>query len=715
MIRTLVLIAVALSAHAQKKPVTLEVAARPPRADAMSAPVWAPDGQRFVYTTGKPLWLYDIPTGKKRELGTIAELEKAAVKSPRKYEPFAWENRRVREDKIQFTPDGRALLITADGDLFRWEIDSGKWTQLTSTADAERDPKLSPDGRSVSFVRRNELHVMDLATRKTRQITTGATDTLWNGRVDWVYPEELDLGTAHWWSPDSQRIAFLQFDVSRVEIYPHSHLLTRDAVYEPQRYPKAGTPNPDVRLGIVGATGGKVVWAELGDPRQSLLARVDWLPDSKRVAVQRLNRIQNELALIFIDASNGSPRTVLTERDPYWVNISNDLRFPDAKTFLWSSEDNGFRHLYLYSTEGKRLKQLTSGEWEVKSVVAVDGETVYFQSRERSPLGSDLYSVSLNGGPRKLLTPAPGQHSVSMPRSGATHFVDTFTSMTEPPRKTLHGITGEQVAVLQEPESITAEYEFIKPEVVPVKTKDGALLYGRVFKPAKFDPAKKYPAVVLVYGGPHAQNVCECYSGLTWEQALAQRGFVVWQLDNRGTAARGKAFETKLYRRFGRQELADQTEGIQHLISMGFVDPKRIGMHGWSYGGFMTLYTVLNAPDLLRAAVAGAPVTDWRNYDTIYTERYLGLPQQNEEGYKLSSPLHQASALKIPLMLVHNFEDDNVLFQHTMQMSVALQDAGKHFETVIYPQRTHGVTGKAKQHMYEAMTAFFEKHLGAVN
>jgi dipeptidyl-peptidase-4 len=227
-----------------------------------------------------------------------------------------------------------------------------------------------------------------------------------------------------------------------------------------------------------------------------------------------------------------------------------------------------------------------------------------------------------------------------------------------------------------------------------------------------FDSSIKYPAIVAVYGGPHAQSVCECYTGMSYDQALAQRGYVVWQLDNRGTAGRGKAFETKLFRRFGKQELEDQLAGVRHLVGMGFVDPKRIAIHGWSYGGFMTLYALLNAPDVFRAGIAGAPVVDWRLYDTIYTERYLGLPQENEEGYRLSSPLTYAKNLSAPLMLVHNFSDDNVLFQGSLRMMVALQEAGKQFETMIYPQHAHGVTGPAKKHMFETMTSFFDRHLG---
>jgi dipeptidyl-peptidase-4 len=358
------------------------------------------------------------------------------------------------------------------------------------------------------------------------------------------------------------------------------------------------------------------------------------------------------------------------------------------------------------------LKQLTKGEWEVKSVAAVDEDrgTVWFLSRERHPLGSDLWTVGLDGGARRLVTPDKGNHSISMPSAGG-FFLDTFMSTTEPVRKALYNSAGEQVAVLQPPNPESNEYEFLRPEILNVRTSDGAILYARLLRPAGFDPAKKYPAIVMVYGGPHAQNVCECYAGMNWDQVLAQRGFVVWQLDNRGTAGRGHTFETGLFRRFGRQELSDQQEGIRHLLSLGFVDPNRIGIYGWSYGGFMTLYTMLNAPGLVRAGIAGAPVTNWLNYDTIYTERYLGLPEENEEAYRASSPIHMAANLQAPLLLVHNYGDDNVLFQQSFQMAAELQKEGKLYESLIYPQRTHGVTGPIRKHLLESMTRFFERHL----
>jgi dipeptidyl-peptidase 4 len=694
---------------AQKKPVTIEVAAQPPKVqDAVGTPVWAPDSKSFAWVTDDKLYVYDIARRSRKHVLTLDKDGDAADDRP-----FNWENRRVVERNVQWTPDGKRLVLQRNGDLFTWDLAAGKREPLTATAEAERDPKLSPDGRWLSFVRANEMWVRDMTSAAVRRLTSDATDSIWNGRVDWVYPEELDLGTAHWWSPDSRSIAYLQFDVSREWIQPHVNLLNLRAIYEPQRYPKAGTPNADVRLAVIDVASGRLTWMKLGDTRDALLARVAWLPDSKHVAVQRLNRVQNSLQLLFADIATGAARTVLTETDPHWVNVSDDLRFLKGKReFVWSDDTSGFRHLALFSYEGRRLKQLTSGEWEVKGLAGVDEGrgVIYYLSRERSPLGVDLASVPLSGGKRTRISDEAGSRTVSM-SPDASIYIEAFQSTREPLRKTLRRADGGAIDTLQPSPEAASDYQYIVPEIVSVKTADGALLYGRLTRPANFDASRRYPAIVSVYGGPHAQSVCDCYAGLSFDQALAQRGYVVWQLDNRGTAGRGKAFETRLYRRFGRQELEDQKAGIAHLTGMGFVDPNRIAIHGWSYGGFLTLYAMLNAPELFRAGIAGAPVVDWRLYDTIYTERYLGLPEENADGYRLSSPITYAGKLSAPLLLVHNFSDDNVLFQGTMQFMAALQKEGKMFDTAIYPQHAHGVTGPARKHMLETMAAFFDRHL----
>ena len=713
--RIVIAAALAACAYAQKRPVSIEAAASSGGrgADRAGPPIWAPDGTRFAYLDGKKLMQFDAASGAISEIVSLEPLERMAVKSPPK-EQFEFVNRGFSPEHIQWTPDSQSLLIAESGDLFHYAIGDKKWTQLTATSESEQDPRLSPDGKRVAFLRGSDLYTLEIASKRLTRLTRDGSATLWNGRPDWVYPEELSLGRAFWWAPDSSKIAYLQFDIGRELIHPQIDLLQARAVYEPERYPKAGTNNADVRVGVVAVGGGETRWLDIGETRDMLLARLTWLPDSERLAVQRLNRVQNRLQLLLLHAASATSRILLEETDPYWINVHDILRFlPRSNQFLWGSERTGFRHLYLYSMDGKMQRQLTSGEWEVASIAGVNEVTrmVYFLSTEASPMERHLFRVSLDGGARQKLTSMGGSHTINMSPT-AMFYQDTHSSALQPPRRTVHDASGKRLSVFREADSKVQEmYELLPSEIVKVPAEDGTTLYARLIKPAKFDPAKKYPAIVMVYGGPHTQTVTDTWSGASFNQALAHLGFVIWQLDNRGSSGRGHRFEAKLFRRLGMQELEDQLKGLDYLISQGFVDPARVGIHGWSYGGFMTLYSMLNAPRRFKAGIAGAPVTDWRNYDTIYTERYLGIPQMNNDGYQKSSPVNIAENLEGKLLLVHNFEDDNVLFQNTMQMNDALQRAGKSFELMVFPQKAHGVTGTPRRYMLERMAAFFEANL----
>lgn len=693
-------------AAAQTKPVTLDVAAAQssPRSVAI---VWAPDGARFAYSEAGSIRIYDVASGGRRELVKLADLEQKAVKGL-PAEAFGWQNRRVRERQFQWSDSGEEMLVLAGGDLFLVRVATGAWQQLTATAERESDPKLAPGGRLLSFRRGHDLYAMEIASRKITRLTRDGSATLLNGELDWVYPEELDLGTAHWWSPDGARIAFLQLDVSREPVFPQVDLLRIPAVLEPQRFPQPGMPNAEVRLGVVRAAGGPVRWMDLGAAGDQLLARVFWSPRGV-LAAERLNRIQNRLDLDFIDPDTGKAKAVIEERDPYWVNVNDVFRFLDGGArFLWGSERDGFLHLYLYSADGKLERQITRGEWEVSGVAGVEGNDIYYTSTEPSPLERQFYRIGLNGRGKRRLTAAAGTHSISM-APNCRYYLDTASSLTTPPSRTIHARDGARVAEFRAapPQS----YELLPTEIVRMKAADGTQLYARLIRPKGFDAGRKYPAVVMVYGGPHAQAVRDAWAGPNWDQALAQRGFVIWQLDNRGSAGRGHAFESKVFRNLGAVELEDQKRGLEHLLSLGFVDPRRVGIYGWSYGGFMTLYSLANAPGLFRAGIAGAPVTDWRNYDTIYTERYMGLPANNPEGYRRSAPVGKAENITAHLLLVHNYQDDNVHFQNTMQMANALERAGRRFEMAVYPQKAHGVTGGVRRQMLKTLTSFFERTL----
>lgn len=699
-----------------KKPVTVEAVINAP-STRLENVVWAPDGERFILKERGQISLYDVRSGKARSVAAMDELERAAVKSPPP-PVFDWTNRHVDERDVQWFADGKRLLVAAGGDLFIVDIAKGRFEALTQTAEAERDPKLSPDNRYVSFRRGPNLFTLDLASKVVNQLTTDGSDTLLNGQLDWVYPEELDIDTAHWWSPDSRSIAYLQFDIEREPLFPQVSLLNAHGVLEPERYPKAGDPNAEVRLGVVSAAGGETKWMNLGETRDFLLARVTWSPDSRQIMAERLNRVQNNLWLMLADTATGAARVVLHEEDPRWINILDQPRFlGNGDRFLWTSERSGFRHLYVYGIDGKLQKQLTSGAWEVSSVDGVDEsrQRVFYTSTEEDPTERQAYMVFLDGARKQRLTQGAGTHSISL-APGGNYYVDTASSLTRPPRRILCKSDGIEVREIQSADQAALnesnEFDILPTEIVKVKAADGTLLYARLIRPAGFDPAKKYPAVVMVYGGPGLEDVRNSWQGVSWDQVLAHKGFVVWQLDNRGSAGRGHQFESALWHDLGEHELSDQKDGIQHLIAQGFVDPRRIGLYGWSYGGYMTLFTVTHAPGLVRAAIAGAPVTNWRNYDSIYTERYLGLPDDDEQGYRISSPVNSAAGLEgTKLLILHNVEDDNVHFQNSLQMADALEKAGKRFYMVVYAEKSHSVTGPERKHLLEEETDFLEENL----
>jgi dipeptidyl-peptidase-4 len=412
--------------------------------------------------------------------------------------------------------------------------------------------------------------------------------------------------------------------------------------------------------------------------------------------------------------ATGRPRLVIEEKDPAWINLTDDFRFLDDGRILRSSEKDGFRHLYVHRRDGKEERRLTKGDWEVSSISCVDEKAgkVFFTSTEASPLERQFYVVGLDGKGKQQLTKGVGTHSISM-SPACDYYLDTYSSLENPSRTTLHKGDGSVVKVWREADTkLQDEYDILKTEMHKFRGADGTEFYGRMIKPAGFDAQKKYPVIVSIYGGPHAQTVRNSWAGsLSWEQVMAHKGFLIWQMDNRGSSGRGHKFETPLHRRTGKQELADQLEGVKYLGSLGYADLNRVGVQGWSYGGYMTLYCLLHAPEVFKAGAAGAAVTDWRNYDTIYTERYMGLPSANEEGYKASSPVSAAASLKGKLLLMHNIEDDNVLFGNALQMMNALQMAGKSFETLIYSGKSHGLMGKAGQHRNEQQTRFFEEAL----
>src|SRR5712664_2782062 len=685
---------------------------------------WTPDGKLLSYfetkgagkETKTELWGMDAASGERRLLVEADKLDSILPTDTSRPTQATGLGRRP-PSQYQWAPDGAGILCQGPTALAWLDINSQAGRTLVSGKAAIADPKISPDGRFVSYVRDHNLWLVSIADGKERTLTQGGTEEIRRGELDWVYPEELEIKTAYWWAPDSSAIAYLEMDERKVSQYPMVDFSSPSGEAEMERYPTAGGANPIVRVFVVLLNGGEPRAMDTGAETDIYIPRVSWLTDSKHIAIQHFNREQNTLDLLIADAATDKTRTALSEQDPNWVNVSDDLYFfKDGKRFLWSSERTGYRHLYLYNLDGKLLAQLTKGEWEVTSLNAVEESkgVVYFTATEKSLLERHLYRAGVDGSGFTRITKEEGTHDGVLAPNAAT-FYDTHSNTAAPPRQDLYRTDGSRIAVINENQvAELADYHLSPVEFLTVKSRDGVLLNASIIKPPNFDAQKKYPVLVSTYGGPHAQVVRNLWGGSSflWHELMAQKGYIVFLLDNRGSAGRGHVFETPLHLRLGAQELSDQRDGVQYLKSLPYVDAGRIGIWGWSYGGHMTLHAMFEAGDDFKAGFAGGPVTDWRYYDSIYTERYLGLPQKNEKGYRDSSPVKYAAQLKGKLLIAHGTGDDNVHFANTLTVINELIEAGKYVEVLAFPGRGHGVSDPpARRVLMQRVTQFFLDNL----
>ena len=685
---------------------------------------WTPDSKQlsFFETKGagkeakNELWMMDVATGQRRALLSADKLESVLPADSEKATQATGLGRHAPAE-YQWAQGGGALLFQGATSLAWFDVKTQVSRTLVSGKESIADPKISPDSRYVSFVRDHNLWLVSVADGKERALTQGGTEEIRKGELDWVYPEELEILTAYWWAPDSSAIAYLEMDERKVAKYPLVDFSSPSGEADEERYPPAGGANPFVRVYVAPVGGGQAHAINTGENTDIYIARVNWLTDSKHIAIQRLNRQQTVLDLLVADAASGEARTVLTEKDQYWINISNDLHFlKDGKRFLWSSERTGYRHLYLYDLEGKELAQLTKGEWEVTAVNAVDEAKglVYFTGTAKSPLERHLYRVSLEGSAVSRLTIHNGTHGVNM-APDASAFVDTYSDSLTPPRQDLARADGSLLRVINENKvAELADYHLSAPQFLLVKTHDGVQLNAMMIKPPDFDATRKYPVLVYTYGGPHGQVVVNQWTGsnFLWHELMSQKGYIIFALDNRGATGRGHVFEEPIHYRLGAQELSDQRDGVAYLKTLPFVDASRIGIWGWSYGGHMTLHAMFEAPDDFKAGFAGGPVTDWHFYDSIYTERYLGLLPQNEEGYRSSSPIEKAAGLKGKLLIAHGTGDDNVHFANTLSLINKMIELGTYVEVMPFPGRGHGVSDLAAHKLLmNRVTQFFLDNL----
>jgi dipeptidyl-peptidase-4 len=638
----------------------------------------------------------DAATGQRSQLISAEKLESVLPAESGKSSQATGLGRRA-PSQVQWAPAGDAMLFASSTSLAWFDLKTQAGRVLVNGKETLADPKISPDGKYVSFLRNHNVWAVSTTDGKERALTTGGTEALRKGELDWVYPEELDIATAYWWAPDSSAIAYLEMDESKVTQFSLTDFESYTGEAELQRYPVPGGSNPVVRVLVVPVNGGEPRVMDIGANTDIYIPRVTWLPDSKRIAIQRLNREQTVLDLLLADSSSDKSSILLTEKDPYWINVSDDLRFfKNSNQFLWSSERSGYRHLYLYDLSGKQRAQLTKGDWEVSRVDALDEAKglVYFTGTGKSPLERHVYRVGLDGSGFTRLSKADGTHNINF-APNAAFFLDTFSNTSAPPRQDLYRADATKVATLNENKvEELAQYHLSPVEFLSIKSHDGVSLNCSMIKPPNFDPGKKYPVLVYTYGGPHAQVVVNQWGGSNylWHNVMAQKGYIIFSLDNRGSAGRGHVFEEPVHFHLGSQELADQRDGVSWLQQQPFVDGSRIGIWGWSYGGHMTLHAMFNAPGVFKAGFAGGPVTNWRYYDTIYTERYLGLVPQQEESYKESSPVTNAGKLQGKLMIAHGTGDDNVHYSNTLAVINALIDAGKYAQVMAFPGRGHGVS-----------------------
>ena len=659
-------------------------------------------------------------TGNKRVLFNAAKLEAAAKKisgvTPEEASGF------TRQRNWNYSPNKKSVLLTIANDVYLYTFDSDAMTRLTSSPGAKEEVTFSPDGRSVSFVRDNNIFVVDVASQRERQLTTDGNENIQNGILDWVYQEEVyGRGNfrAYWWSPDSSHIAYLQLDERPVKRFAVVDHIPYQQNVESELYPKAGAPNPIAKLFVVRAAGDspKEVSTESYSSGDFLIVLVDWSPDSAKVMYQVQNREQTWLDLDAADVRGmGAPKTLFRDSTKGWTEPTGNPVWLKDGSFLWLSERSGFKHLYQYAADGKLIKQITNGPWEVRTLHGIDAanEWIYFSGTERSVLGSDLYRIRLNGSDLKRLTDTPGQHSINF-NPALTSYLDTFSDASTPPSTSLHKNDGSRVRVIDANEApLMRNLNIAKPEFVQVKTRDGFVMEAMMIKPPNFDPTKKYPVYEHTYSGPHAQQVRNAWSGSTylWHQFLAQHGVIVWVCDNRSASGKGMESAWTSYKRMGEGELRDLEDGLKWLESQPYVDSSRILLNGWSYGGFMTSYALTHSK-MWSAGISGGTVTDWRDYDSIYTERVMLMPQNNPEGYKATAPRWAAKDLHGSLLLLHGTIDDNVHMQNTIQFIYELEKANKPYQLQVYPKSRHGVGDPALvAHMRAAMWKFIQETLG---
>lgn len=702
---------------------------------------WTRDGKAFKQVQNGRMMRVDAVSGQASVLVDSKKLASALMSAGTRAEDA---ERIAASQGLQFNQGETAVLVNQQNDLWVYDIAGGVLKRLTNNKEAEKEADFSPDGRWVSFVRGNNLFVVDTARGGEKQLTRDGSEKVYNGYLDWIYEEELygrGQNRGYWWSPDSKYVAFLRLDETPVPKFALPDDTVIDQRVENTDYPQAGDPNPLVQLGIaevdktsrIPNVGGiprignripgnilrfgdlaKFVDLKKYKPEDLLIGRVAWTPDSSKVIFQALDREQTYLD-VNVAGLDGKSSNLFTERTAAWVDVFGNPGFLRDGRAVWQSARNGWKHLYLYDSTGKMLRQLTSGKWEVRNFYGVDeaGGWAYFSASKDSQIGDNVYRVRLEGGEVERLTQGEGWHTAVF-NPTFTHFTDNWSDINTPPQTRLYRADGTLVRVVNENKvPVLNDYKLARPEFLKVNTRDGFEMEAMMIKPPDFDPSRKYPVLIYTYAGVHSPLVANRFNGTRnmWHQMMAQKGYIIWVCDNRIASGKGQESAWLAYKNLGYLELRDIEDGVSYLKSTGYVDAGRIGIWGWSNGGFMTAYALTHSRSF-KMGIAGGTVSDWRLYDSIFTERVMMTPKNNPEGYERSSVLNAAANLSGRLLLIHGAMDNNVHSQNTTQLAYKLQKANKQFDLMVYPTQRHGITDQDQNlHFYNLMTEYILKNL----